>query len=107
MNLEETLHEVIEEESDELKRQLESMKINSEKEKELLTENTILQQFPANKQCIYLGLRDDKSEGNEKLIKFGSSNFLCQRVTQHKNVYTNFRLVNAYEVGNRTHVETQ
>jgi phage anti-repressor protein len=114
MNLEETLHEVIEEESDELKRQLESkdvqlesMKANSEIEKELLREKTIIQQFPDNRQCIYYGLIDNKSEGNEKLIKFGSSNFLCQRVTQHKNTYTNFRLVNAFEVGNKTHVENE
>jgi regulator of replication initiation timing len=101
MNLEETLHEVIEEESDELKRQLDVKDVQIES----MREKTILQQFPANKQCIYLGLIDDKSEGNEKLIKFGSSNFLSQRVTQHKNVYTNFRLQNAYEVGNKTHVE--
>jgi hypothetical protein len=112
VNLEETLHEVIEEESDELKKQLESkdiqienIKTNSIKEKELLREKTLLQQFPDNRQCVYYGLIDDKGEGNEKLIKFGSSNFLCQRVTQHKNVYTNFRLVNAYEVGNKTHIE--
>jgi len=119
VNLEETLHEVIEEESDELRLQLESkdkqleskdlqietMKTNSVIEKELLKEKIILRQFPDNKQCVYIGLIDDKGEKNEKLIKFGSSNFLCQRVTQNKNVYTNFRLIYAYEVSNKTHIE--
>jgi phage anti-repressor protein len=112
VNLEETLHEVLEEESDELRKQLESkdlqietMKTNSVIEKELLTEKTILKQFPDYRQCVYIGLIDDRGEKNEKLLKFGSSNFLCQRVTQDKNVYTNFRLINAYEVGNKTHIE--
>ena len=105
IKLEEILYEVIQEESDELKKQLENFKVNSVLEKELLREKTILQQFPDNKQCVYYGLIDDKTDKGENLIKFGSSNFLCQRVTQHKGVYTNFRLVNAFKVDNKTHIE--
>ena len=112
MKLEETLHEVIEEESDELKKQLEikdkqfeNFKVKSVLDKDIFQEKTILKQFPDNKQCVYYGSIDDKSDKGENLIKFGSSNFLNQRVTQHKGVYTNFRLINAFEVENKTQVE--
>jgi len=112
VNLEDTLHEVLEEESDDLRKQLESkdieiesIKTNSIIEKELFTEKTVMGQFPDNKQCVYYGLIDNRGSKNEKLIKFGSSNFLGQRVTQHKNVYSNFRLVNAFAVDNKTHIE--
>jgi hypothetical protein len=130
LKLEETLHEVIEEESDELKKQLENKQEQFKKqlknkqeqlknkqeelnkhitssviEKEKLREKTILQQFPDNKQCIYYGMIDNTNDKNEKLIKFGCSNFLKNRVMQHKSTFTNFRLVNAFHVDNKTFIE--
>jgi hypothetical protein len=119
IKLEEILQEVIQDESDELKKQLEnkekqledkdkeleSYKTNSIIKNELLREETILKQFLDNKQCIYYGLIDDKTEKGEKLIKFGSSNFLQQRVKQHKSTFSNFRLINAFVVDNKTHIE--
>jgi hypothetical protein len=42
---------------------------------------------------------------NEQLIKYGNSNNLQQRVEQHKKIYTNFRLVNAFKVENKLHIE--
>ena len=64
IKLEETLHEVIQEESNELKIQLENYKneqnilhnkiITNEKDKLLIREKTILQQFPNNTQCVYV-----------------------------------------------------
>ena len=112
LKLEETLHEVLAEESQELKLQLEQKTtalaqqvITSEKEKEKLREKTILEQFPKNTQCVYYGLIDNMSTQNEKLIKFGNSNDLRARVRAHRDTYTNFRLVNAFKVDNKFQIE--
>jgi hypothetical protein len=115
IKLEETLHEIIQEESNELKLQLENYKnehnllhnqiITNEKDKLLIREKTILQQFPNNTQCVYYGIIDNLSDKNEKLIKFGNSNFLKNRVTKHKDTYSNFWLVNAFKVDNKLQIE--
>ena len=113
IKLEETLQEVINEESNELRLQLaqnkeqleqntlqlESNFINSQKEKEVLRERTILEQFSNNVQCVYYGQIDDVSNSKEPLIKFGNSNFLCDRVKSHKRTFNNFRLIAAFKVG--------
>ena len=84
MKLEEILQDVIQEESNELKLQLEHKNIviekqiiQAEKEKEQLLEQTLILQFPLNTQCIYYGKIDNKSLGketskmyHEDLIKF-------------------------------------
>lgn len=141
IKLEDTLHEVISEESDELKLQLENKNkqldnkniqlkqeknknaglrsellkkdviletqiMNSELEKTKLREKTILEQFPPNTQCVYYGLIDNVSTANEPLIKFGNSNNLRSRILQHRETYDNFRLVNAFKVGNKCEIET-
>ena len=112
ITLEEILQEIIQEESNELKLQLEAKTnelnkqlVQSEYEKEMLREKTLLEQFPPNTQCFYYGFIDDVSENNERLIKFGNSNFLKNRVSQHKKTYTNFRLVNVFKVENKIQIE--
>jgi MSV199 domain len=115
INLEEALQEVIQEETNELKLQLEQKDIQLEQnkkqiesssiEKELLKEKTILEQFPKNTQCVYYGLIDDTNTNSEKFIKFGNSNNLVDRVKAHKHNFTNFRLVKAFKVDNKLHVE--
>ena len=112
IKLENTLHEIIDEQTDELKKQLENKQeqldtclANSDIEKKMLREQTILQQFPENKQCVYYATINNKNDKGETLIKFGCSNFLQKRVLQHKKVFDNFRLVNAFEVQNKIHVE--
>lgn len=112
LKLEKTLHEVLAEESEELKLQLEQTNtalqqqiLLSDKEKERLREKTILDQFPKNTQCVYYGLIDNVSDNLEKLIKFGNSNDLRARVRVHKDTYTNFRLVNAFKVDNKLQIE--
>ena len=112
LKLEKTLHEVLEEESSELKLQLEqkttalaAQVLTSEKEKERLKEKTILEHFPKKTQCVYYGLIDDLGANQEKLIKFGNSNDLRLRVRAHKETYTNFRLVNAFKVDNKFQIE--
>jgi hypothetical protein len=112
MKLEEMLQELIEEEGNELREQLQQKDkllenhINTaELQQELLREKTILEQFPPNTQCVYYGIIDNKTSDNQSLIKFGNSNFLRDRVDQHKRVFTNFRLVNAFKVDNKIQIE--
>ena len=101
IRLQQTLLEVIHEESTELKLQLE----HSENAKEKIREKTLLEQFTNNTQCVYYGLIDNVGDKNEKLIKFGNSNNLKTRVTSHKGTYNNFRLMNAFKVKNKLQIE--
>ena len=108
IKLEETLQSVIQEESDELKLQLETKTIelkNKENESDKVREKTILEQFANNIQCFYYGIIDNVSENNEKLIKFGNSNNLKSRVIRHKETYSNFCLINAFKVDNKLQIE--
>lgn len=113
INLENILQEIMHEESNELKLQLEQktellekQTILSEKEKEKIREKTLLEQFPANTQCVYYGFIDNVSEKQERLVKFGNSNNLKNRVYTHKKTYSNFRLVNAFKVDNKLQIES-
>lgn len=106
IKLERILQEIIKEESNELKIQLEKQIINNEKKENMIREKTILEQFPNNTQCFYYGVIDNVSENNEKLIKFGNSNNLKNRVNKHKDTYSNFTLVNAFKVGNKLQIES-
>ena len=126
IKLEEILQEIIKEESNELKIQLEK-KENTIQEKEntiLEKENTILEiketsknqkqkgveqaiisQFPVNTECIYFGKIDNTNDQNEKLIKFGHTNDLATRVSYHRQKYDNFVLINAFRVQNKVEIE--
>ena len=115
IKMEETLQEVIQEESDELKLQLENKDKelankdkeleNKDKEKDKIREKTLIEQFPNNAQCVYYGIIDNLSQSGEKLIKFGNSNNLKNRVSRHKDTYSNFTLVNAFKVENKLQIE--
>ena len=99
------MNQIVKEECVELKEKIENQKIVNKLEKEILREKTLIEQFQVNTQCVYYGLIDDKNENNEQLIKYCNSNNLQQRVEQHKKTYTNFRLVNAFKVENKLHIE--
>ena len=135
VKLEELLHEVVQEETVELRLQLENHKNIQERsgrtlfgrisnnipendvgvcrnianiannEKERIREKTILEQFPRNTQCVYYGFIDNTNGNNESLIKFGHSNDLPARVDKHKRTFEHFRLMNAFRVENRTQIE--
>ena len=119
IKLEEIVQEVINEENNELKLQLEqkdkqilSQELKNEKDKQFLKEKTLLEQFPLNTQCIYIGKIDNKTLGkpnskmyHESVIKFGQSNNLAERVKCHKKTYDNFILYNAYKVKNKIEIE--
>ena len=115
MKLEETLHEIVEEETNELKVQLEQKDniilekeiviINAKKEKQRAVEQAIIVQFPVNTECIYFGTIDNTNEAGEKLIKFGHTNDLATRFLDHRKKYSNFILVNAFRVQNKVEIE--
>ena len=115
LKLEETLQDVIEEESNQLKQQLEIKELqvkdqaekikNIEKDQISLKEKTILEHFPNNTQCIYYGTIENLSNNGEKLVKFGNSNNLKNRIYSHKHTYTNFCLVKAFKVENKLQIE--
>jgi len=123
MKMEEVLHQIVEEETDELRLQLEQkeniileIKQNSEQEKQQLIQNSkkekqkaieqaILVHFPLNTECIYIGTIDNTNDANEKLIKFGHTNDLATRINDHRKGYTNFALVEAFKVQNKVEIE--
>ena len=105
IKLEEIIHDITTEECKELKNQLSIIKGDTK-------EKTLLEQFPLNTQCVYIGLIDNKTLGkpnskmyNETVIKFGQSNNLNERVKTHKKNYENFRLYNAFKVKNKIEIE--
>jgi hypothetical protein len=112
IKLEESLQETINEESNELRFQLQHKeqlliehKEQTELEKEQLLEKTLLSQFPVNTQCIYYGKIDNKDSVGGNLVKFGMSNNLQERVKVHKKTYTTFRLINVFKVSNQIEIE--
>ena len=115
MKMEEVLHQIVEEETDELKQQLEqknaviqekeSMIQSTKKEKQRAVEHAIIGQFPLNTECIYFGTIDNTNAENEKLIKFGHTNDLSTRVMDHRKKYQNFVLVAAFRVQNKVEIE--
>jgi hypothetical protein len=123
MKMEKVLHQTIEEETDELRLQLEQkeniileikqtseqekqdMLNKSKKEKHKAVEQAIVVQFPVNTECIYFGTIDNTNEANEKLVKFGHTNDLSTRITYHRKQYENFILVAAFRVQNKVEIE--
>lgn len=108
IKMEDVLHEIIEEETNELKLQLEQKEkiiLTSKKEKQKAVEQAIIVHFPLNTECIYIGTIDNVNEANEKLIKFGHTNDLATRVNDHRKGYTNFELIDAFKVHNKVEIE--
>jgi phage anti-repressor protein len=115
IKLEEVLQEVCQEESDELKQQLESTELQlesvelqletAEVDKYKIREKTLIEQFQKNTQCLYYGIIDNVSKDGEKLIKFGISNGLKSRMATHHKTYSNFHLINAFKVQNNLEIE--
>ena len=115
MKLEEVLHKVVEEETDELRLQLEQKENiitekeniikKTKKENQRAVEQATIAQFPVNTECIYFGTIDNTNEKNEQLIKFGHTNDLATRVRDHHKKYSNFILTAAFRVQNKVEIE--
>ena len=114
MKMEEMIQEVVQEESDELRLQLEQKdkqmeSAKQEQQQELqksrkAIEQATINQFPLNTECVYFGTIDNRN-GEEKLIKFGQTNDLQSRVYNHRSKLSNFVLVNAFKVQNKVEIE--
>jgi prophage antirepressor-like protein len=85
-----------------LKKELEEISIK-EKQKEI--EQVIINQFPVNTECVYIGTINNTNINNEKLIKFGHTNDLSTRILDHRKNYNNFILINAFKVQNKVEIE--
>ena len=115
MKMEEVLHQIVEEETDELKLQLEQKENiilekdialkSSKREKQRAVEQATIIHFPLNTECIYFGTIDNTNESGEKLIKFGHTNDLATRIQDHRKKYNNFVLVEAFRVQNKVEIE--
>jgi hypothetical protein len=115
MKMEETLHQILDTETSELRAQLEQKNevistlnqatITLTQEKKRAIEKTLISQFPVNTECIYFGTIDNTNADNEKLIKFGHTNNLATRVSDHHKKYTNFILAAAFRVHNKVEIE--
>ena len=112
IKLEKLIQEIHNQESNVLRMQLQQTQQTlleitntAEYEKKKAIEQTLINQFPLNTECIYFGIIDNTNDDNEKLIKFGHTNNLNVRVTEHRNKYNNFILVEAYKVQNKVEIE--
>jgi hypothetical protein len=115
MKMEETLHQILDTETSELRKQLEQKNevistlnqatITLTQEKKRAIQETLIKQFPVNTECIYFGTIDNTNADNEKLIKFGHTNNLATRVADHHKKYTNFILAAAFRVHNKVEIE--
>jgi hypothetical protein len=107
LKMEEIMHETIQEETDELRIQLEQQKTITYIEKRHARQQALLGQFPKNTQCIYYGVMSNTiaDHPTESLIKFGHSNDLPTRVQTHQRTFSDFCLVNVFRVENRTQIE--
>ena len=112
IKLEEIIHQTVDEQTTQLRAQLEQSTaqlnqatITLTQEKKRAIEKTLISQFPVNTECIYFGTIDNANSDNEKLIKFGHTNNLATRVADHHKKYTNFILAAAFRVHNKVEIE--
>ena len=105
IKLENLLQQTLEEETQELKKQLLKIETNKEEEKQRAIEETLIKQFPLNTECIYFGTINHRDEKGDKLIKFGHTNNLHNRVLDHRKNYDNFILLEAFKVQNKVEIE--
>ena len=91
--------------SNELRIHFESeiVRINNQKNKDI--ERVLISNFPVNTEYIYIGKIDNKSTNGENLLKFGHTNNLSVRVTEHRKNYDNFLLIHAFKVINKVEIE--
>jgi phage anti-repressor protein len=105
IKMEQLIQDTINEESIELRVKLSNFSQTSEYEKRKAIESTLINQFPVNTECVYLGTIGNTNEKGEKLIKFGHTNNLAVRVADHRDKYDNFILLEAYKVRNKVEIE--
>ena len=94
------INQAIEEKNEAIEEKNEAIEVKNK-----IREKTLIEHFPSNVQCVYYGTIENKSEKGERLIKFGNSNSLKNRIYNHKKTYDNFCLINAFKVENKLQIE--
>ena len=94
------INKAIEEKNEAIEEKNEAIEVKNK-----IREKTLIEHFPSNVQCVYYGTIENKSEKGERLIKFGNSNSLKNRIYNHKKTYDNFCLINAFKVENKLQIE--
>jgi prophage antirepressor-like protein len=94
------INKAIEEKNEAIEEKNEAIEVKNK-----IREKTLIEHFPSNVQCVYYGTIENKSEKGERLIKFGNSNCLKNRIYSHKKTYDNFCLINAFKVENKLQIE--
>lgn len=108
VKLENIYSSIIKQEMEERQKLLtENLQAKHKSEQNRLRETTLLEQFPKNTLCVYVGTIDNTSTTGESLLKFGISNDLNTRVGVHKSTYQNFCLMYAFKVDNHIHIENE
>jgi hypothetical protein len=105
LKMEDVLYETLDEESQDLKQQLQFSYAKSKEESLKAAEKATIAQFPLNTECIYISSIDNKTPENESLIKFGQTNNLETRTWQHRGTFENFTILEAFRVQNKVEIE--
>jgi hypothetical protein len=106
IKLEEILHELVNEETDELRNQLtlkdnEITNIkNNNKKQEKINKHNILIEKMKNKRCVYIGEIDENN-----FIKLGSSREIYEREKKLKKLFGNLYFLEIYECDNHREIE--
>ena len=110
IKLEDTLHEVINEESDELKLQLEDQKqkhvTELNKTKEIERQNVLLAEFASKGPLVYI-IKVKSHENGEYVIKIGESRCgISNRYNEHRTNYGDILLLDCFSVNKSKDFET-
>jgi hypothetical protein len=106
VKLEETIHEIINEEGNELKQQLQHIKHDSKKEKELDKQKFLLREFGHAGAVLYI-VRVKSFENGEYVVKIGESRKgAAGRFNEHKSNYEEAVLLDCFLVKRSLDFET-
>jgi len=101
VKLEEFLQQVVQEENNELKQQLENVNQNFdkklEKEKTTQKQQLLLRNYGINHALVYI-VKVKTYENGEYVIKIGESDNLAERFTSHKKTYEEATLLDCFPV---------
>lgn len=102
LTMQDIMLEVMNEEASSLADKLKQNTEEAEANKLLAVEKTMIEQFPLNTECLYIGKFNHK---NKIFYKFGQSNNLGVRVKDHRKTYDDFVLMGAFRVENKIEIE--
>ena len=106
IKLEESLHEILEEETIELKTQLLQIEDKFEKQRELDKEKLLLQKFASIGSIVYI-IRVKTLENNKYIVKIGESRIgIKNRYAEHRHKYEECLLLDCFSVNRSSDFES-